>query len=83
MEYYILSLKHSPRDGLCVWWRPDNSGYTTKLEEAGRYTLEQIDAQRDYYDNNKTTRAVLVGFAGNLSHTVVTWMPAAQEGKNE
>ena len=83
MEYYILSLKHSPRDGLCVWWRPDNIGYTTELEEAGRYTLEQIDAQRDYYDNNKTTRAVPVISAGNLSHTVVAWIPVKYEGENE
>lgn len=57
--YYVLSLKWSKRrDGLLTWWRPNNNGYCYRLEEAGRYTAEQIEAKRNYYDDGENTRAI-------------------------
>jgi hypothetical protein len=36
-EWLILCHEHG--DGaVCLWWRPNGAGYTTRLDEAGRYT---------------------------------------------
>ena len=58
MEYYILSLNHSPVAGKAVWWGPSDCGYTEDLKRAGRYTAEQISKNRAYYNNGVTTRAI-------------------------
>ena len=50
-EYLILSLKHTPWKGRLVWWRPDDSGYTTNLLEAGRYAEEKVKEIESYYNN--------------------------------
>ena len=55
--YYILSLKWSVGD-LFVWWQSNNSGYTSNLEKAGKYSREQVGEKPDYYDNGKDTLAV-------------------------
>jgi len=36
MKYYILSFEHTVGE-LVTWWRPDEHGYTTNLDEAGQY----------------------------------------------
>lgn len=44
MEYLIFSQKHTGPD-MALFWRPGSKGYTTRLEEAGRYSeakAEQI-----------------------------------------
>jgi hypothetical protein len=52
-EYLILALDRSVgRDILC-WWKPNNSGYTIFVEEAGRYTKKQITEKAGYYDNGE------------------------------
>lgn len=55
--FYILSLDHTS-GGVVTWWRPDNQGYTTDLNQAGRYTRRQVEAARSYYDNGDQTMAV-------------------------
>lgn len=36
-EFLIWSLEHT------AWWAPDKMGYTTVLQQAGRYTRNQAD----------------------------------------
>ena len=57
MDYYILSLTHNHLESL-VFQRPNNSGYTYILELAGKYTREQVEAKKYYYDNGKDTKAI-------------------------
>jgi hypothetical protein len=56
-EYYILSINHT-RGYVVSLWRPNNSGYTIYLEQAGRYSEEQVKKNQQYYDNKVTTMAV-------------------------
>ncbi|MBX6393487.1 MAG: hypothetical protein IRY96_08425 [Burkholderiales bacterium] len=70
-EFYILSLKWSPIDNRLVWWRPNSCGYTTELESAGRYTAEEIEARRSYYDNGDSTLAVPCKIAEALAVRIV------------
>ena len=73
--YLILSLKWSDGKDYLVFWGPDNGGYTSDIDAAGRYTAEQIMKSPDYYDNNDSTRAVslysvMEGFLGPVRRSV-------------
>lgn len=35
--FYLACYKQPMRDGLVLWWGPDNCGYTTDLSQAGIY----------------------------------------------
>lgn len=39
MQYLILSKSRS--QGIAMWWRPDQRGYTTDVDKAGRYSEEE------------------------------------------
>lgn len=39
MQFLILSKSRS--NGIAVWWRPDQRGYTTDVDKAGRYSAEE------------------------------------------
>jgi hypothetical protein len=56
-EFYILSLKWT-RSESCVWWRPENNGYTIFLIAAGRYSKETVLSNPGYYNNGTDTRAI-------------------------
>lgn len=57
-KFLILSLSNSPtKEGFAVFWRENDSGYTSDILEAGVYTEEQIKASR-YYNNGFTTKAI-------------------------
>ena len=56
-EFFILSLRWT-REDLITWWCPNNSGYTCVLEQAGRYTREQVEQLPGYYNNGETTLAL-------------------------
>jgi hypothetical protein len=56
-EFFILSLKWT-RGSPVTWWRPGAAGYTTDLQNAGRYSRQQVEANREYYDNKTDTLAV-------------------------
>lgn len=56
---YILSLRWTrTEDESATWWRADNNGYTTNVDQAGRYTRAQVQQNPSYYDNRETTLAV-------------------------
>lgn len=44
--WLILSLKWSSGNDHLIWYRPGAHGYTSDINEAGRFTLEQA---RGYY----------------------------------
>lgn len=43
-DYLLLSVPHSK--GIVMWWRPNASGYTSNINDAGRYSL---DSAKSYY----------------------------------
>ena len=58
-DYYVLSLRWTrPGEPLVTWWGPEDAGYTTNLDQAGRYSAERVAGRRSYYDNRRTTLAV-------------------------
>lgn len=72
-EYYILSIRHSPADGCAIWWRPKCAGYTTNLLEAGRYTEAEVEADKQYFNDGKATRAVKCGSVEAAIRLTVDW----------
>jgi hypothetical protein len=39
-RFYIEAVGHTPNGEVC-WWKPDRSGYTTNIDEAGLYSTEE------------------------------------------
>lgn len=57
--YYILSRERS--NGTAHWWRPNRSGYTSDLNEAGLYGEAEAQAiQRDSHGGDVAYRSDLV-----------------------
>lgn len=57
-EFFILDVEETRRADQCLWWRPENSGYTIRLDLAGRYSEAQVRSQPSYYNNGHATIAV-------------------------
>ena len=57
MDYFIFSLRWT-KENHATWWGPNNSGYTSIIDNAGRYSREDVEAMPDYYNNGITTIAV-------------------------
>lgn len=74
--YLIKSIKHTVGD-LMIWWGPDDRGYTCFVECAGRYTPAQIAANRGYYDNGESTKAIPLADVLAVSLCVVPTHEAA------
>lgn len=71
-RFYILSLKWSKiTDRVLTWWGPKNNGYAFRLEDAGQYTRVEIEADRRYYDNGTSTRAVPCAVVEALAEPVI------------
>ena len=69
-EFFVLSLKWS--DGMmATWWKPNDSGYTYSLEEAGRYSREAVEDKANYYNDGETTLAIPVEKALAMSFSAV------------
>jgi hypothetical protein len=69
--YHIFSLKHSPWGNEAVWWRPDDDGYTSHIDQAGVYREELINARPEYYNNGTDTIAIPVEEVSLISHRAV------------
>lgn len=57
MMYYIISLKYTTKKEL-VFWRSNDAGYTTIIQQAGIYSEEEVKAQPTYYNNGYETIAL-------------------------
>lgn len=55
-EYLILDLRHA--GDVLLWWAPDNCGYTTRIDRAGRYSRTVVEANLGYYNDGMITRAI-------------------------
>jgi hypothetical protein len=42
-KYLIESMEHSFPPQIKSWWKPDGWGYTTCIEQAGRYEKEEAE----------------------------------------
>ena len=48
MTFYILAIERSHRANLYWWWRPNRRGYTTNLNQAGKYTdVSHLNSDED------------------------------------
>jgi hypothetical protein len=70
---YILSLKHSPKEGAAVWFRPESKGYTTDLSQAGVYSDAMVSRNPLCYNNGTTNKAIPVDEARRLSQVNVPY----------
>lgn len=71
-EYYLLSIEHTPKTDLCVWWKPSEQGYTLRLEKAGKYTGSYIrERGLDEGIRRGVIRAILCHIAEEYSCKVV------------
>jgi len=43
MKYFIVCPERMKDEEDVVWWKPNYRGYTKNIEEAGRYTKEEVD----------------------------------------
>lgn len=71
-DYYVLSLRWTRTGEECItWWGPNNAGYVCDLDNAGRYTEDQVSSKRSYYDNRETTLAVPCVLADRFARRIV------------
>jgi hypothetical protein len=59
VDCFVLDIDRGrPSGDTCLWWGPNDSGYTSMLEAAGRYPASDVLARLWYYNNGRKTRAV-------------------------
>jgi hypothetical protein len=44
---YLILCKQRSAEGCALWWRPNRSGYTVDVYQAGRYSKEEADSIAD------------------------------------
>jgi hypothetical protein len=71
--YYIQSLERGAWGNDAVWWRPESKGYTSHIDEAGKYTAEEC-AEIDQNEN----RFLPVPFVDAITHRAVDFSKAVQ-----
>lgn len=69
--FYILSLKWTRREDCITWWRPESSGYTWLLEQAGKYTEDDVLRRAGYLNDGESTMAVPCEVAEQFASRVV------------
>ncbi|WP_367298691.1 hypothetical protein [Hafnia alvei] len=67
-EYFILSVHHcSSEDSFILMFRSDDSGYTSRLNAAGRYTEQQVIKRLGYYNDGNCNIAAPCDVIESLS----------------
>jgi hypothetical protein len=56
--YYIMSVKNTGHDEMVLWFRPNCSGYTHNIDEAGIYPEDEVREKPWYYNDGKVNVAV-------------------------
>lgn len=68
MDCYVISVHHTRRDSrYIILWKPDDTGYTYRTTNAGRYAAERVRAHLDYYNSGCANIAVPCSFADGLT----------------
>lgn len=70
MAEFLLYAADRSRDGGIVWWRPFERGYTSSVEDAGRYSAERAAALESVAHIGEETIAVPVEVAKLDQQTV-------------
>lgn len=71
MEYYFISVDRSRSNDLIIFWGPDAGGYTFNVNNAGRYTEEQVKSRWHREIENGTILAVPVSDVEGKTFPVV------------
>lgn len=69
-EFYILSLRWT-KEEVVTWWCANNSGYTSVLSNAGRYSRADVEAKASYYNNGEHTIAIPCDEVDKVAQLVV------------
>ena len=67
--FLLLAFDKSSRQDLALWWRPKSAGYTTRVEQAGRYT--EAEARDIETKSRGDVHAVPIALALSLQKSVV------------
>ncbi len=74
-SYLVASFKHSPWGNSVVWWGPDSRGYTSHIDQAGRYS--EADARSIESSSHRSSIAVPESEAVVVAHRSVDFNKAA------
>jgi Rha family phage regulatory protein len=69
--FYIMSLNADKKSPFVTWWKPDDRGYTHYLNQAGKYTAEQIESAQSYYNNRKYDVPIPCDAAEDVGEVIV------------
>ena len=69
-QYYLLDLERTESSPLLIWWKPNNHGYTTNLDEAGKYNEDTIINNPIQY-NDKDTKIIPCEEVDKISERVI------------
>lgn len=69
-QYYILAPDRTTPSRL-LWWRPNACGYTSSIDEAGKYSQSEIDGNPDYYNGGEAFAVPVEDVEQNATRVVL------------
>jgi Rha family phage regulatory protein len=69
--FYIMSLNADKKSPFVTWWKPDDRGYTHYLNQAGKYSAEQVEANPSYYNNRRYDVPIPCECANQVGEVIV------------